>query len=487
MKAPLSFARWAAFSLLLLFAAWTRPVQGQAEPSRPALPHRYLFLIDTSLESARSSLVVRQTVYDLLVTSMFGQMRPGDVLDIWTYDDDVHTDRFPEVTWDPAAAESWANRGDELLRQEPVNKRGDFKNVMAATLRAFSSSPSITLFLLNDGSEPLKGTPFDRKLNAIYRANGARLRRTKKPFVTIMVAVSGQLVNYRITEGGSSIEIPSVPGRLSSEVTAAFTTPSGGPTNRPADLPPSGNMPAASVTSAPPTLATNTITLIEPKSPASRSEVDRPLVVVPNPVTATNPESPATEGTVRARPANLNAGDVKPAADNQPPNPVPAERNEVKKEEPPPDKPPEEKPAAPPTVETNRPPLLEKPTNAVLASAPGRLSVTNLLPPTNAAVVSPRSPAATLAASQTLVAANAPQPNRVTGSVAATPSMPPPRPLAATPSPPPAASGAGHGLLLGAAVGFLLAALFLVFWLGRRTAAQSRGSLISRSFEEDKR
>src|SRR5437870_12268191 len=148
MKAQLSFARSMVFCLLLLILAWPRVLQGQPEPSSPALPHRYFFLIDTSLESAKSSLVVRQTVYDLLVTSMFGQMRPGDLLDIWTYDDDVHADRFPEVTWDPATAESWANRGDELLRREAVNKRGDFKTVMAAALRALSASPSITLFLI---------------------------------------------------------------------------------------------------------------------------------------------------------------------------------------------------------------------------------------------------------------------------------------------------------------------------------------------------
>src|SRR5258705_6440419 len=108
MKAPLTFACWMVRCLLLLFLTWPSVLSGQPEPSTPSWPHRYLFLVDTSVENARSSLVVRQTVYDLLVTSMFGQMRPGDLLNVWTYDDDLHPDRFPEVIWDAAMAESWA-------------------------------------------------------------------------------------------------------------------------------------------------------------------------------------------------------------------------------------------------------------------------------------------------------------------------------------------------------------------------------------------
>src|SRR5262245_41258672 len=99
-----NFATWMAFGLTALVA------MGAAEkPRAPLTPgHRYLFVIDTSLAMVHAREAAAALVPQLILSGMNGQMEPGDEFTIWTYDEEVRTDRFEPEMWLPEAKQKLA-------------------------------------------------------------------------------------------------------------------------------------------------------------------------------------------------------------------------------------------------------------------------------------------------------------------------------------------------------------------------------------------
>ncbi|PYJ55999.1 MAG: hypothetical protein DME24_23535 [Verrucomicrobia bacterium] len=168
-------------------------------------------------------------------------------------------------------------------------------------------SGALTAFLFTDGSEPVKGTPFDEAINSIFTKHAAGMRKAKKPFVTVFVAQDGQFATNAVTPGGEPIYIPrlaniTAPAEMSEQESNAPLAQ------------------AAPATKPEPTATENTATAQTRKKPLTVEEISAALRQSPKKQTnATAPASPVFRGESSTNPvavgevSNPNAGTPAPA------------------------------------------------------------------------------------------------------------------------------------------------------------------------------
>lgn len=194
----------------LWVALLVSPLAAQ-EAAQPLPPGRFLFLVDTSLSMRGRAAGTVQTLESLLASDLDGRLRPGDTLGLWTFNESVYAGRFPLQTWSPAQRTNVAANVVEFVRQQRYAKKTDLDKVLALALPLVRESPAITLILFTDGDEPLRGTPFDDAINAVFREHRREQSRARTPFVTVLRAEGGRLVNHVVGQPQWHFDIPLLP------------------------------------------------------------------------------------------------------------------------------------------------------------------------------------------------------------------------------------------------------------------------------------
>ncbi len=509
------------------------PLLAQQPAPAPDSSGRFLLLVDTSLSMRRRAVGTRQAVESLLASDLDGRLKTGDTIGLWTFNEDAYMGRFPLQTWSPAARRAVTDSILDFLKSQRYQKKTDLDKVLARVFPLVRQSPAITLVLFSDGDAPVRGTPFDDAINAIFRDQRGEQQRSRAPFVTVLRAEGGRFVNYAVGLPPWPVKIPLLPGeqaglaaKAMAEPTATKANTNSAPQTAPAKA-------AASMPKPPPAPQP----LIMRRIPAPAPVVDKPVTTSPPPApdkaaspsveAVAKPPAEAAKVEPAVAPADKPGPSVAVAAKPDPglPPNVPAvpAANVVAESSPPPPPSPvagkvladaELKPAA---VAHPKPPVAETPAATTPAPVPSPPAPVKPIPPTEAktAAVEPAG-AVTTVKDATAAPAKPPETTPVKplpaevqlappvaakppGGEAKSPAVPLPSAPetaasiadAATPvqtalvsAPPSFFSGhrlLGLGLLLLAAAGGLL---FLI--LRRSRAPLARTSLITQSLERDK-
>ena len=94
---------------------------GTAKAPRPS--NRCLLVVETSRSMQRRSDGVIQAVQDMLKSGLAGQLRPGDTLGVWTFNESLYAGRFPLQTWSPEAQQGIALRTVAFLKHKNMKSR----------------------------------------------------------------------------------------------------------------------------------------------------------------------------------------------------------------------------------------------------------------------------------------------------------------------------------------------------------------------------
>ena len=225
------------FFLGCLCLAFPLPGQGASTTNATDVPrpvYRYLFLIDTSSAMSRQKTATMDAMSRLILSGIGGRMRSGDAWNIWTVDDQLHTNGIPAQKWNPQERTDVANGVFRFLRAQRFNKkRAPLEKALAAVADEAERSGALTVFLFTDGGAPVKGTPFDEPINEIFTKHAAGMRKSKKPFVTVFVAQDGKFSAHAVSPGGERIYIPRPP-----EAVATAKKSEAAAKEKPADVPP---------------------------------------------------------------------------------------------------------------------------------------------------------------------------------------------------------------------------------------------------------
>lgn len=207
-----------------------------AEPVAP-FPHRYLFVVDTSYSMAARSTILRELAFQLVRDGLDGRIQTGDAVELWTFTDEVRLRAILTRAWSPQLNQATALRMKQALENARFERQNRMDLVIREVDTAVRQGFPMTILLFSDGDQPLKGTPFDGPINALYKQLGRDVRQRNQVFVTAFAAHNGQLTGWQVSAGERPVRLP-LP---ITSVTASATPSTGAPpvvTETPTPSPP---------------------------------------------------------------------------------------------------------------------------------------------------------------------------------------------------------------------------------------------------------
>src|SRR5665213_346378 len=181
---------------VLLLTALAAPAENS-----PAVDNRFLFVIDTASAMRGYSNAVQQAVVELLSSDMKGELRQGDTIGIWTYNDKLHPE-FPMQVWTKKAKNTIVSNVADFLRGHPYEKRAHLEKVLPALDQVIRNSQKVTILFVFDGNGKIQGTPFDTDINDLQKQYARDLHAAHLPFITVLVARNGAVFDYTINYPG---------------------------------------------------------------------------------------------------------------------------------------------------------------------------------------------------------------------------------------------------------------------------------------------
>jgi hypothetical protein len=201
------------FTLFVILTALSPlPLHAQTNAIKtPLSSNRYLLILETSKSMQPRSEAVIKAVQDLLTSGIGGQLRRGDTLGLWTFNEEVYAGRFQLQRWFPEAHRSIGIRLLDFIKEQNYEKRGSLEQVLSEMDRVIKGSQLITIILISDGAENISGTPFDDKINETYKLWQRDQQKAKQPFLTLLRAKGGKFTEYAVTPAPWPLEIPPLP------------------------------------------------------------------------------------------------------------------------------------------------------------------------------------------------------------------------------------------------------------------------------------
>jgi len=274
-------------------------------PNLPA-PERFLLIVETSAAMQKCATNVQGMVGYLFSSGLTGQLKLGDTLGVWTYNNELHTGEVPLLRWVPQASREIASKLAQFVQKHPYAKPSHLGPVMEQLTNVVADSDKLTVILISNGSEPLVGTPFDGQIAESFKLNAAEQQRKAMPFVTVLRAVKGKYVGVRVNTPPWPFELPAFP--------EAKVTPALPPTNPP---PPKVESPPSSTPVKPVAVPEPLPVKVEATNPPPATTNLPVIPVAPPPVE--RPTNPSPAVVVTPKPVETNAPTAQVATTNPAP------------------------------------------------------------------------------------------------------------------------------------------------------------------------
>jgi hypothetical protein len=212
----LTTKRWQQLGIIILLLtllethSWASTNAAAGSP--PATEaNRVLLILETSKNMQRQGDAALAAINELFGSGMHGQMRSGDTVGLWTYNDELYVGHLPVQDWTPKNAKDVQERTLKFITQQKLENKGDLKKVLPRMARVLNDSEFITVILVNTGEDEIAGTPYDREINEYYKTWRKKQPKAVKPFVTVLRGERGKLTHYSVCQVPWKIEIPAVP------------------------------------------------------------------------------------------------------------------------------------------------------------------------------------------------------------------------------------------------------------------------------------
>ena len=273
---------------------------------------RILVIVETSSAMQKRTENVQKLVGEMFSSGLGGDMRSGDTVGMWTFNDELQTGQFPLQRWTKATRQRVAVTMVQFLQQQRFEKTARPAVFWEALTNIVANSERITVVIVSSGSEPVKGTPFDESIAQNYLKNDEAQRKAKMPFVTILRAYQGKFVSFSVCLPPWPMELPDYPkeARRAPEPAAA----------KPAPVVAKPTAPPIPAANHAPVYATN-LPVVEPTIELAATNV-APSVPEPTPPRtneiATSQPEPTPQPPAKQNPETPSA----PAANQKPPLPI---------------------------------------------------------------------------------------------------------------------------------------------------------------------
>lgn len=202
---------WIGLCFVLALLAGIMPAPAlRAQPAPSPIESRYLFIFDTSSAMKKCLPAETKTVTGLFVEGLNRQLHPGDSVGAWAFSRELQTGEFPLEYWYPGKMVEITSNLAAFAKSRHYSRTTRFNELMPLLNRVVSASPRLTVIIFCDGESQIAGTPWDAKINAIFKEHGRDMKKSRQPFIIILRSQFGQYVGSSINTP-DSITIPSFP------------------------------------------------------------------------------------------------------------------------------------------------------------------------------------------------------------------------------------------------------------------------------------
>jgi hypothetical protein len=159
----------------------------------------------------RRAANTQKVVGDLLLSGLNGQLRPGDTIGLWTFNENLSAGSFPLQRWTPQTRQRIAVAMVEFLQRQRYEKSAQLDKALAPMMGVVKDSDKITVLLISDGADKVSGTPFDGNINEAYKLNYSPQRKLRMPLVTVLRARKGEFIGWNVSIPPWPVEFPAFP------------------------------------------------------------------------------------------------------------------------------------------------------------------------------------------------------------------------------------------------------------------------------------
>ncbi|MDB6056242.1 MAG: hypothetical protein JWO95_86 [Verrucomicrobiales bacterium] len=292
---------------------------------------RYLFLIETSEAMDANKVALRKAMRSIIESGLNGQMKYGDTIGVWTYNDKLKTD-FPMILWRNEHVQDVQSAVDFWMSKQKFVHRSDLSKGMPLLQSIIKASQKLTIIWMTTGNDQITGLPFATEIAELQKEFRDGFRKQHIPFVTLLAVRKGVIADFTVNPGDAKLRLPEVMEKEAAAPVVVATAPSAPVVEAPpvAKKPPLiihvGPSPesvleksnaaiaaikAAAQTNIPATqqTATNATPVAKPEI-TTNAPVDKPIVTTPQPlksndiVAAVTAPVAATSAPVAAMPTN---------------------------------------------------------------------------------------------------------------------------------------------------------------------------------------
>lgn len=200
-----------AFVLLILIGVPLSPARAQLPQPDNGPFYRYIILLDGSSAMGRRKEAAAQTVAELIYGGFDGQIEPGDIFGIWTFQDTVDAVSVPAQRWTLNNRQIMAANAIKFITSFKYRKRSNLDAAVSEIVRATQVSKEVTVFLISDGNEVVYGTPYDLDISTTFVLHRQELSTAKQPFVTSIAARDGRMQAWAVDAGDGKVTVPRIP------------------------------------------------------------------------------------------------------------------------------------------------------------------------------------------------------------------------------------------------------------------------------------
>jgi len=183
----------------------------RAQPALPRVDNRFLLIFDTSSNMQRRLPAVQKAVNDVLAAGTNGPLHSGDSIGVWTFDQDLHTGRFPLQYWEPDNAAMIASSLTAFVGKQRYTKTTRFDALLPLLNKIVERSEQLTVLIFCDGKGEIHGTPYDVGINQIFQQRQSERQKARLPIVIGLRSQRGQYTGCMMSFPPQLVSLPAFP------------------------------------------------------------------------------------------------------------------------------------------------------------------------------------------------------------------------------------------------------------------------------------
>jgi hypothetical protein len=178
--------------------------------------NRFLVIVETSraMEKRTSGLAV--ALDRLLGSGMDNQIRAGDTLGVWTYNDELHAGEFALQTWSDDSQKRITTSVVDFLAAQKFTKQPRFEVVSPSLEGLIKSSPFLTVIIFCSGTDDIRGTTFAPEINETLHGWRDEQQKLHMPFIVVLRVAQGAVRKFSVTPAPWKVELPPMPAPVAS-------------------------------------------------------------------------------------------------------------------------------------------------------------------------------------------------------------------------------------------------------------------------------